>query len=168
MIGILSYYLNEKKYVSFCVSPVDKQWYVYNDDNGSKVKISDLQSQENSTETSKGGPGIWRTLAIVFGILVLALAAFVLFLLKSIREGRSKTTRGRALEAAAAARDMDEDEEDEFFFEDDEPEDNEIEPEETDAQEETESEDTQQQNDGDADAYREIRFFSCLNSGCGC
>ena len=126
-------------------------WYVYNDDNGSKVKISDLQSQENSTETSKGGPGIWRTLAIVFGILVLALAAFVLFLLKSIREGRSKTTRGRALEAAAAARDMDEEEEDEFFFEDDEPEDNEIEPEETDAQEEAEPEDTQQQNNEDAE-----------------
>ena len=127
-------------------------WYVYNDDNGSKVKISDLQSQENSTETSKGGPGIWRTLAIVFGILVLALAAFVLFLLKSIREGRSKTTRGRALEAAAAARDLDEEEEEEeFFFEDDEPSENEIEPEETDAQEKSESDDTQEQNDGDAD-----------------
>ena len=76
-------------------------WYVYNDDNGSKVRISDLQAQENAAQTGNGGPGIWRPLAIVFGILAAALAAFVLFLLKSIRDGRSKTTRGRALEAAA-------------------------------------------------------------------
>ncbi|MCR5810996.1 MAG: SH3 domain-containing protein [Lachnospiraceae bacterium] len=111
-------------------------WYVYNDDNGSKVRISDLQAQESAAETGKGGPGIWRTLAIVFGILAAALAAFVLFLLKSIRDGRSKTTRGRALEAAAAARDdEDEEEEEEFFFEDDEPAEDGIESDETAAEE---------------------------------
>ena len=45
-------------------------WYVYNDDNGSKVRVSDLQSAESGTAAaSKGDPGIWKTLAIVFGVL---------------------------------------------------------------------------------------------------
>ena len=117
-------------------------WYVYNDDNGSKVRISDLQAQENAADAAKGGSGIWRTLAIVFGIIALALAAFVLFLLKQIRDGRSKTTRGRALEAAASARD-DEDEEEEFYFEDDEPADDEPVSEEADTEEADESAETE-------------------------
>ena len=107
-------------------------WYVYNDDNGSKVRISDLQAQENA-------------------ILAAALVAFVVFLLKQIRDGRSKTTRGRALDAAAAARDAEEEEE--FFFEDDEPEEESIEDEETDA-EETEDEITGD-NDEDAEAAKD-------------
>ena len=126
-------------------------WYVYNDDNGSKVRISDLQAQENAAEAGKGGSGIWRTLAIIFGILAAALVAFVVFLLKQIRDGRSKTTRGRALDAAAAARDAEEEEE--FFFEDDEPEEESIEDEETDA-EETEDEITDD-NDEDAEAAKD-------------
>ena len=121
-------------------------WYVYNDDNGSKVRISDLQEQENAAEAGKGGSGIWRTLAIIFGLV-----AFVVFLLKQIRDGRSKTTRGRALDAAAAARDAEEEEE--FFFEDDEPEEESIEDEETDA-EETEDEITGD-NDEDAEAAKD-------------
>ena len=126
-------------------------WYVYNDDNGSKVRISDLQAQENAAEAGKGGSGIWKTLAIIFGILAAALVAFVVFLLKQIRDGRSKTTRGRALDAAAAARDAEEEEE--FFFEDDEPEEESIEDEETDA-EETEDEITGD-NDEDAEAAKD-------------
>ena len=126
-------------------------WYVYNDDNGSKVRISDLQAQENAAEAGKGGSGIWKTLAIIFGILAAALVAFVVFLLKQIRDGRSKTTRGRALDAAAAARDAEEEEE--FFFEDDEPEEESIEDEETDA-EETEDEITDD-NDEDAEAAKD-------------
>ena len=129
-------------------------WYVYNDDNGSKVRISDLQAQENAAETGKGGSGIWRTLAIVFGILVLALVAFVLFLLKSIRDGRSKTTRGRALEAAAAARDGEEEEE--FFFEDDEPSEDETESEETGAVETEESSETQEAAVEDAEEENSV------------
>ena len=126
-------------------------WYVYNDDNGSKVRISDLQAQENTAEAGKGGSGIWKTLAIIFGILAAALVAFVVFLLKQIRDGRSKTTRGRALDAAAAARDAEEEEE--FFFEDDEPEEESIEDEETDA-EETEDEITGDNNE-DAEAAKD-------------
>ena len=99
------------------------EWYVYNDDNGSKWKVSDLQGQGGAAAGVKGVSGIWRTLAILFGIIAIALAAFVLFLLKSIREGRSKTTRGRALEAAAAGYDdEEEEEEDEYYIEDDEDE----------------------------------------------
>lgn len=101
------------------------EWYVHNDDNGSKWKVSDLQGQGGSSANAKadGVPRVWRTLAILFGLLVIALVAFVLFLLKSIRDGRSKTTRGRALEAAAAGRDDDdEDEDDEYYFEDDDDE----------------------------------------------
>ena len=126
-------------------------WYVYNDDNGSKVRISDLQAQENAAEAGKGGSGIWKTLAIIFGILAAALVAFVVFLLKQIRDGRSKTTRGRALDAAAAARDAEEEEE--FFFEDDEPEEESIEDDETDT-EETEDEITGD-NDDDAGAAKD-------------
>ena len=125
-------------------------WYVYNDDNGSKVRISDLQAQENAAQTGNGGPGIWRPLAIVFGILAAALAAFVLFLLKSIRDGRSKTTRGRALEAAAARDGEDEEEEEEFFFEDDEPAEDEAEAEETE-----EPSETQEEADEDAEETEE-------------
>ena len=66
------------------------EWYVYNDDNESKWKVSDLQGQGGAAAGVKGVSGIWRTLAILFGIIAIALAAFVLFLLKSIREGRSK------------------------------------------------------------------------------
>ena len=96
------------------------EWYVYNDDNESKWKVSDLQGQGGAAAGVKGVSGIWRTLAILFGIIAIALAAFVLFLLKSIREGRSKTTRGRALEAAAAG--YDDEEEDEYYIEDDDDE----------------------------------------------
>ena len=96
------------------------EWYVYNDDNGSKWKVSDLQGQGGAAAGVKGVSGIWRTLAILFGIIAIALAAFVLFRLKSIREGRSKTTRGRALEAAAAG--YDDEEEDEYYIEDDDDE----------------------------------------------
>lgn len=121
-------------------------WYVYNDDNGSKVRISDLQGQQAAPAAGSEGPGIWRPLAIIFGILTIGLAAFALFLIKSIQEGRSKTTRGRALEAAAAMEDEDE-EEDEFIFEDDEDEAEEEEPaadsEKADADEEQEETDSE-------------------------
>ena len=97
------------------------EWYVHNDDNGSKWKVSDLQGQGGTAAQKGAVAGIWRTLAILFGIIAIALAAFVLFLLKSIRDGRSKTTRGRALEAAASGYDDDgDDSDDEYYFDDDE------------------------------------------------
>ena len=32
LIGIVSFSSQEKKYVSFCISPINKQWYYYNDE----------------------------------------------------------------------------------------------------------------------------------------
>ena len=41
LIGILSINLQDKKYVNFCESPIDKKWYFYN--NEQKVKDIDLK-----------------------------------------------------------------------------------------------------------------------------
>ena len=38
--GVVSVYLSENKYVCFGKSPVDKQWYIYNDDNVSNTDIN--------------------------------------------------------------------------------------------------------------------------------
>ena len=93
-------------------------WYVFNDDNGTRIKIRDLRDTE-AAPAATGTPGIWRPLAIVFGILALAFAALALYLIKSIQDSRTKSSRRRTAEAVTE--DADE-EEDEFYFEDDEPE----------------------------------------------
>ena len=41
LIGVLSFYPLENKYISFCLSPVDKNWYVYNDE---KVEPTNINS----------------------------------------------------------------------------------------------------------------------------
>ena len=41
LIGIVSYYPNEKKYVCFGKSPADKKWYLYNDE-----KVIDTNTNE--------------------------------------------------------------------------------------------------------------------------
>ena len=49
--GIVSYDLNNKKYISFCMSPVDKQWYLYNDNEVEQFQIGNiLQSHNNSKQ----------------------------------------------------------------------------------------------------------------------
>ena len=54
-------------------------WYVYNEDNGSRIKISDLSYRENSeAELVARGPDIWKTFAITFGISTLILAAILI------------------------------------------------------------------------------------------
>lgn len=95
-------------------------WYVVNDATGEKVKISDLQNG-TSAAVKRSGSG-WRVFAIIMLLIAIALAAFVLFLLKSIRGGRSKSTHGRV---ARDAEDQDAfaDDEDEYYFEDDDDED---------------------------------------------
>ena len=76
-------------------------WYVYNDDNGTRVRISDMQSQENAAAASASrGSGIWKVLAILFGLLALALAAFCMFLIRSIRGARPTRERRRVVEDA--------------------------------------------------------------------
>lgn len=99
-------------------------WYVYNDDNGSRIKISDMKESAEKADSSKAA-GLWKPAAIIFGLLTLALAAFALFLIKSIRDGRSKSSRRRSLEVVGYAPyeeegGEEENAEDEYFFVDDE------------------------------------------------
>ena len=94
-------------------------WYVFNEDNGSRVRISDMQTQESAAAASSArGSGIWKILAIIFGILAIAFAAFSVFLIKSIRSARPSRPR-RVVDAAIEDEEEDEGEEEEFFFEDD-------------------------------------------------
>ena len=46
--GIVSISSNEQKYVCFGKSPVDKQWYVYNDDNVNNTDISQVITYNNN------------------------------------------------------------------------------------------------------------------------
>ena len=46
--GIVSISSNEQKYVCFGKSPVDKQWYIYNDDNVNKTDISQVITYNNN------------------------------------------------------------------------------------------------------------------------
>ena len=42
LIGIVSYSTTEKKYVSFCMSPVDSQWYMYSDEIVQLVQLNQV------------------------------------------------------------------------------------------------------------------------------
>ena len=42
--GILSFSINNKKYVSFCMSPVDKKWYIFNDE---KIELTEINQVIN-------------------------------------------------------------------------------------------------------------------------
>ena len=48
LIGILSAYPQQRNYISFCKSPVDKQWYLYNDEHIIQLQISDVINSNNS------------------------------------------------------------------------------------------------------------------------
>ena len=48
LTGIVSYYNKENKYVSFCMSPVDKQWYLFNDEKVSQTEIIQVIDLHNS------------------------------------------------------------------------------------------------------------------------
>ena len=45
--GVLSYFISENKYISFCLSPVDKQWYVYNDEKVEQTNINNIITMHN-------------------------------------------------------------------------------------------------------------------------
>lgn len=93
-------------------------WYVVNDSTGERIKISDLQNGSAATAVHSGSG--WRVFAIIMLLIAIALAAFALFLLRSIRGGRSKSTHGRAVEAEEDEDDFADD--DEYYFEDDDDE----------------------------------------------
>jgi len=46
--GIVSYYKGWQKYISFCKSPVDKQWYLYNDEDVQVQHLNVLDLHNNS------------------------------------------------------------------------------------------------------------------------
>ena len=48
LIGIVSYSINEKKYVCFGKSPCDKQWYLYNDENVTDTNINLVLNYNNN------------------------------------------------------------------------------------------------------------------------
>ena len=48
--GILSYCINYNKYISFCLSPIDNQWYIYDDENIQLTQINDVFSSHNSNK----------------------------------------------------------------------------------------------------------------------
>ena len=50
LIGIISIYLEQKKYVSFCKSPVDKKWYFYNDENINLIDINEVLKKHNESK----------------------------------------------------------------------------------------------------------------------
>ena len=50
LIGIISIYLEQKKYVSFCRSPVDQKWYFYNDENINLIDINEVLKKHNESK----------------------------------------------------------------------------------------------------------------------
>ena len=48
LTGIVSFSLNDKKYVSFCRSPVDFKWYLYNDDIIQPIEIKNILLNHNN------------------------------------------------------------------------------------------------------------------------
>lgn len=98
-------------------------WYVYNDDNGTKIRVGEMTASAQQEQPAQAGAGPWKTAAIVFGIIAIALAAFVLFMLKSIRDDRNNSARRRAARENNDNLPADSGyEEDEFFFVDGEEE----------------------------------------------
>ena len=92
-------------------------WYVYNDDNGTKIRVGEMTASAQQGQPAQAGAGPWKTAAIVFGIIAIALAAFVLFMLKSIRDDRNNSARRRAARENNDNPPADSGyEEDEFFF----------------------------------------------------
>jgi hypothetical protein len=47
LTGIVSFNLQEQKYVSYCQSPIDKNWYLYNDEKVNLVCCQDILKNKN-------------------------------------------------------------------------------------------------------------------------
>ena len=48
IIGIISIDIKEKKYVNFCMSPIDKLWYFYKDENIEQADITNIIDKHNN------------------------------------------------------------------------------------------------------------------------
>ena len=94
-------------------------WFVYNDDNGTKIRVGDMTGEAQSSSKNESNP--WKAAAIIFGIIAVALAGFVLFMLKSIRDDRANSARRRAAREDRGSGDDGDDgndgyEDEEYFF----------------------------------------------------
>lgn len=49
LIGVVSRNIKENKYFSFCKSPVDQKWYLYNDENVEQIQIDNCLNNHNSS-----------------------------------------------------------------------------------------------------------------------
>ena len=47
LTGILSYWMDQNKYISFCLSPIDNQWYFYNDEKIELTQINNVINNNN-------------------------------------------------------------------------------------------------------------------------
>ena len=47
LIGIVSFYTAMDRYICICLSPIDNQWYIYNDENIQKVQLSNAINYHN-------------------------------------------------------------------------------------------------------------------------
>ena len=47
LIGILSFFVDKQKYISFCLSPVDKLWYVYDEEIVEQSNINAILNEHN-------------------------------------------------------------------------------------------------------------------------
>ena len=48
LTGIISFYISQNKYVSFCMSPIDNHWYIYNDESIESTQLNDVINWHNS------------------------------------------------------------------------------------------------------------------------
>ena len=48
LIGIVSFYKSQDKYFSFCMSPIDNQWYIFNDEKIEKTQINLIINLHNN------------------------------------------------------------------------------------------------------------------------
>jgi hypothetical protein len=51
LIGIVSILVSDKKYISYCKSPIDQLWYCYDDAKVNCISISDIINNSNSQKT---------------------------------------------------------------------------------------------------------------------
>lgn len=52
LTGIVSFNINYNKYISYCVSPVDKQWYEYNDEKCTLTNLQNVVSINNNNKSA--------------------------------------------------------------------------------------------------------------------
>ena len=134
-------------------------WYVYNDDNGTKIRVGDMTSQAQTEQAAKPAAGPWKTAAIIFGLIAVALAAFVLFMLKSIRDDRNTIARRRVARGTDGGSAAGNDYDDDLLFDKDEALDDDEDPDADEASESGESSENYEASENDEAFKKGEAFF---------